>query len=125
MQAATLIPLLSLGLGLTALVCHAPASQLSQPETNPPPQALLLALPSVPAPTNSALPTSDLKPALPPGTLAPRAGDEIVVAGQFVHTGTPVVLWLDPGGYDAYRVERRFSDPGQSSWLATQESGAG
>ena len=23
-------------------------------------------------------------------------GDEIVVAGQFVHTGTPVVLWLDP-----------------------------
>ena len=44
-----------------------------------------------------------------PGTFEPRRGDEIVVAGQFVHTGTRVVLWMDPGGYDAYRVERRFS----------------
>ncbi len=43
-----------------------------------------------------------------PGTFAPRKGDEIVVAGKFIHTGTPVVLWMDPGGYDAYRVERRF-----------------
>jgi N-acetylmuramoyl-L-alanine amidase len=39
-----------------------------------------------------------------------------VVAGQFVHTGTPVVLWMDPGGYDAYRVERRFSSFDESSW---------
>lgn len=51
-----------------------------------------------------------------PGTYAPRKGDEIVAAGRFVHTGTPVVLWLDPGGYDAYRVERRFSPFGESSW---------
>ncbi|MDB6020414.1 MAG: negative regulator of beta-lactamase expression [Pedosphaera sp.] len=51
-----------------------------------------------------------------PGTLAPRQGDEIVVAGKFVHTGTPVVLWLDPGGYDAYRVERRFAPLDESSW---------
>ncbi len=51
-----------------------------------------------------------------PGTPAPRAGDEIVVAGQFFHTGTPVVLWTDPGGYDAYRVERRFSPIDESSW---------
>lgn len=51
-----------------------------------------------------------------PGTFSPRKGDEIVVAGQFVHTGTPVVLWLDPGGYDAYRVERRFSSFDESSW---------
>ena len=51
-----------------------------------------------------------------PGTSAPRRGDEIVVAGQFFHTGTPVVLWLDPGGYDAYRVERRFSAFDESSW---------
>ena len=56
------------------------------------------------------------KTAPKPGVLAPRKGDEIVVAGQFVHTGTPVVLWLDPGGYDAYRVERRFSPIEQSSW---------
>jgi N-acetyl-anhydromuramyl-L-alanine amidase AmpD len=51
-----------------------------------------------------------------PGAFAPRAGDEIVVAGRFVHTGTPVVLWMDPGGYDAYRVERRFSSFDESSW---------
>ncbi|HEU5070789.1 MAG TPA: peptidoglycan recognition family protein [Verrucomicrobiae bacterium] len=60
-----------------------------------------------------------------PGTIAPRTGDEIVVAGEFVHTGSPVVLWLDPGGYDAYRVERRFSPPDEASWQATQEAGAG
>jgi N-acetylmuramoyl-L-alanine amidase len=52
----------------------------------------------------------------PPGTFAPRRGDEIVVAGNFVHTGAPVVLWMDPGGYDAYRVERRFSPYDKSSW---------
>ena len=51
-----------------------------------------------------------------PGTHAPRKGDEMVVAGQFFHTGTPVVLWMDPGGYDAYRVERRFSDFDESNW---------
>jgi N-acetyl-anhydromuramyl-L-alanine amidase AmpD len=51
-----------------------------------------------------------------PGTFVPRKGDEIVVAGRFVHTGTPVVLWMDPGGYDAYRVERRFSPFEESAW---------
>ncbi|KAA0213206.1 MAG: N-acetylmuramoyl-L-alanine amidase [Leptolyngbya sp. PLA3] len=48
-----------------------------------------------------------------------RRGDEIMVCGQLFHTGTPVVLWTDPGGYDAYRVERRFSPPEQSSWEAS------
>lgn len=51
-----------------------------------------------------------------PGALTRRWGDEIVVAGQLVHSGTPVVLWLDPGGYDAYRVERRFSPLDKSDW---------
>jgi len=37
-----------------------------------------------------------------------RRGDEIVVCGQLYHTTAPVVLWMDPGGYDAYRLERRF-----------------
>ena len=54
------------------------------------------------------------------GTVEPRRGDEIVVAGQFVHTGTPVVLWMDPGGYDAYRVERRFSPLDKAGWEASQ-----
>src|SRR6266545_4522428 len=55
-----------------------------------------------------------------PGTFAPRKGDEIVAAGQFVHTGTPVVLWMDPGGYDAYRVERRFSPIERSDWESSK-----
>jgi N-acetyl-anhydromuramyl-L-alanine amidase AmpD len=55
-----------------------------------------------------------------PGTFAPRKGDEIVVAGQFIHTGTRIVLWMDPGGYDAYRVERRFSPIEKSNWADTQ-----
>lgn len=53
------------------------------------------------------------------GESVPRQGDEIVAAGQFLHTGTPVVLWMDPGGYDAYRVERRFSPYDQSDWEAS------
>lgn len=39
----------------------------------------------------------------------PRRGDEIMVCGQLYHTTAPVVLWTDPGGYDAYRLERRFT----------------
>jgi N-acetyl-anhydromuramyl-L-alanine amidase AmpD len=55
-----------------------------------------------------------------PRTFAPRKGDEIVVAGQFFHIGTPVVTWMDPGGYDAYRVERRFVPLAESGWDATR-----
>jgi N-acetylmuramoyl-L-alanine amidase len=56
-----------------------------------------------------------------PGTFAPRKGDEIVVAGRYVHTGTPVVLWTDPGGYDAYRTERRFSKIEESDFNTTKQ----
>jgi N-acetylmuramoyl-L-alanine amidase len=38
-----------------------------------------------------------------------RRGDEIVACGQRFHTGTKVVLWSDPGGFDAYRTDRRFA----------------
>ncbi|HHI80579.1 MAG TPA: N-acetylmuramoyl-L-alanine amidase [Planctomycetes bacterium] len=47
-------------------------------------------------------------PALHPGDPHPRLGDEIMVCGQLFHTGTRVVLWTDPGGYDAYRLDLRF-----------------
>src|SRR5215471_21865816 len=57
----------------------------------------------------------------PPGAHESRRGDEIVVAGQFFHTGTPVVLWMDPGGYDAYRVERRFSPIDKADWEHSTE----
>jgi N-acetyl-anhydromuramyl-L-alanine amidase AmpD len=30
------------------------------------------------------------------------------------------VLWIDPGGYDAYRVERRFSPLDKSDWETSQ-----
>jgi N-acetyl-anhydromuramyl-L-alanine amidase AmpD len=56
----------------------------------------------------------------PPGEPLPRSGDEIVVCGQLFHTGTPVVLWMDPGGYDAYRTERRFSPWDKAGYEATK-----
>jgi len=56
-----------------------------------------------------------------PGTPVKRFGDEIVIAGHYFRTGAPVVLWTDPGGYDAYRTERRFVPFEKSSWEATTQ----
>lgn len=47
-----------------------------------------------------------------------RTGDEIMICGQLFHTTAPVVLWTDPQGYDAYRVERRFGKLEQAGWKA-------
>lgn len=57
-----------------------------------------------------------------PGEPLGREGDEIVAAGRFFHTGAPVVLWLDPGGYDAYRTHRKFSPEEE---LPSRPAGAG
>ena len=62
------------------------------------PAALLLLL-------SPATPDDGPRPGEP---ASPRAGDEIVACGQYFHTSTKVVLWTDPGGYDAYRVDKRF-----------------
>jgi N-acetylmuramoyl-L-alanine amidase len=35
-------------------------------------------------------------------------GDSIVIAGDRISVGTPVVLWSDIGGYDAYRTTAHF-----------------
>jgi N-acetylmuramoyl-L-alanine amidase len=51
-----------------------------------------------------------------------RRGDEIAVCGELFHTTAPVVLWTDPGGYDAYRVERRFVPFDQASWAKTRDA---
>lgn len=56
----------------------------------------------------------------PQGRHESRKGDEIVAAGQFFHTGTKVVLWMDPGGYDAYRVQRRFAPIAESDWESSK-----
>ncbi len=50
------------------------------------------------------------------GTVLPRTGQEMVVAGQLFHVGVPVVLWTDPGGYDAYRTEKRFVPWKEAAW---------
>jgi N-acetylmuramoyl-L-alanine amidase len=51
---------------------------------------------------------------------SPRHGDEIVVAGQYFRTGAPVVLWTDPGGYNAYRIDPSLKDP-RTPRLGTRE----
>ncbi|WP_240911021.1 N-acetylmuramoyl-L-alanine amidase [Paludisphaera soli] len=56
-----------------------------------------------------ALPGSAKADEPKPGDRLERRGDEIVVCGQLFHTTTPVVLWTDPEGYDAYRVAPHFS----------------
>lgn len=46
-----------------------------------------------------------------PGELVPEAdrrGQELVVCGQHVHAGTRIVLWKDPGGFDAYSEQLAF-----------------
>lgn len=60
-----------------------------------------------------------------PGVELRRRGDEIVIAGRYFHTGTPVVLWTDPGGYDAYRTEKRFAPWAKSAWSAGGEAKGG
>ncbi|MEA2710119.1 MAG: hypothetical protein QOF78_2720, partial [Phycisphaerales bacterium] len=44
--------------------------------------------------------------------------------GQYFHTGAPVVLWTDPGGYDAYRTERRFAPWATASFEETAKEAA-
>ena len=50
------------------------------------------------------------------GRKVQRSGDEIMVCGQLYHTTAKVVLWTDPGGYDAYRVDRRFAPSDEAPW---------
>jgi len=54
------------------------------PTPGPPKPAAVVAAPAPPAPPV-------------------RHDDEIIIAGRRFHTGTTVVTWMDPGGYDAYR----------------------
>jgi len=47
-------------------------------------------------------------------------GDEIVICGKRFHTGAPVVLWFESGGYDAYDTGIR---PGTSPQFADPANG--
>lgn len=46
-----------------------------------------------------------------PAAKPPAVGQDIVICGQRFPTGAPVVLWTDPGGYDAYSLVPRFAPP--------------
>lgn len=59
-----------------------------------------------------------------PGTKVHRCGDEIMVCGQLFHTGTRVVLWDDPHGYNAYSTYKRFGPFGLASYEATTDPAA-
>lgn len=83
------------------------ASQASTPEELPS---------TAPVATATPLPASAV-PTVTPGTEVKRYGDEIVVCGRLFRTGTRVVLWTDPGGYDAYRTERRFVSWQESAYV--------
>lgn len=50
-----------------------------------------------------------------------QVGDEIAVAGRFVHTGAPVVLWTSPPHYDAYPLvpDPRRQEGGSGPALVT------
>ncbi len=50
-----------------------------------------------------------------------RFGDEIMVCGQLYRIGAPVKLWLDVGGFDAYRTDRRFAPFAERKWKSTVE----
>lgn len=60
-----------------------------------------------------------------PGAELVRRGDEIVACGRFFHTGAPVVLWTDPGGYDAYRTEKRFVPWAKAPWNPPEKAAEG
>jgi len=82
--------------------CKSPTSP--QPDTKPwtPGTTLIPASASKPIAVESAGPRK-------------RNGTEIVIAGELVPIGVPVVLWSDPGGYNAYgrTRERESFTPGR------------
>jgi N-acetylmuramoyl-L-alanine amidase len=79
------------------------------------------------APTTRPIAAMKPKPVVQPSVgMQQRFGDELVVAGHLYRIGTPVVTWMDPGGYDAYRTARRFAPLDQAAWEpTTQEMAAG
>ncbi|MCC6425192.1 MAG: N-acetylmuramoyl-L-alanine amidase [Phycisphaerales bacterium] len=52
-----------------------------------------------------------------------RQGTEIMVCGQLYDIDAPVILWTDPGGYDAYRTDRRFVPWEESGWEKSHTAG--
>lgn len=78
------------------------------------------------APTTKPVETSlkiKSSPVVQPAVgLQQRMGDEIVVAGHLYRIGTPVVTWMDPGGYDAYRTAKHFGPVEQAGFVESYRS---
>ena len=64
----------------------------------------------------------------------PSGGGGVVACGRLFHVGVPVVLWSDPGGYDAYSTSLHFDAPSEevrsrressATSLAVASTGAG
>lgn len=63
------------------------------------------------------------KPARPvPPPFVPRS--EIIVAGERIAIGTPIVVWDDPIGFDAYRPRCRFNDQVLPAEATTRPDGS-
>lgn len=54
--------------------------------------------------TTPPAPRVTAPPSAPPAPIV-RTDDIIIVAGQRFHTGTRVITWMDPGGFNAYKLE--------------------
>ena len=63
------------------------------------------------------------EPKSSPLPLAQR-GDSIVACGQKIAIGTPVILWTDPGGFDASKLPAKDAD-GNDAKLGYGERGRG
>ena len=91
---AAAFPTLTIGFFALALsaACITPASSNSNSKAWTPGKSL--------APAKSG-------PAVREATHVTRKGQEIVVAGEFIPIGVPVVLWTDPDGYNAYQDSKQ------------------
>ena len=76
-------------------------------------------------PVAAALALTACKTAPKPGAIAPRTGDEIIIAGHLVHTGARVVTW-NSSGASRFRLKLRVtsSPPHPASGSRTSEVAA-
>jgi N-acetylmuramoyl-L-alanine amidase len=118
MQTHRSLPLTLLSACAIAFAAAASGVESTNPSASPATAPVSRAIATSAAAPSAAAPTSSAV-----GQLAARQGDEIVVAGRMFHTGAPVVLWTDPGGYDAYRTERRFGPWADASYEKTPHNG--
>jgi hypothetical protein len=76
---------------------------------------------SVPSHAATALPRDRESGIVAEKLVAPPRGTAIVVAGERFDIGAPVVLWSDPGGYDAYRETAFFASAAAASGEAPKK----